>query len=90
MRYEELEDFDEVMACGTAAGVASIKSITCLSDDRKFQYEKGGEDDYKCRERMTSALQNIQRGLVPDDFEWCTIVLPPEIYYRSCARGLRT
>ncbi|KAF2690350.1 putative branched-chain amino acid aminotransferase [Lentithecium fluviatile CBS 122367] len=90
VRYEELEDFDEVMACGTAAGVASIKTITCLGDNRKFQYEKGRKDDYKCRERMASALQSIQRGLVPDDFEWCTIVLPPEIYYSSCARGLRT
>ncbi|KAH7109593.1 putative branched-chain amino acid aminotransferase [Dendryphion nanum] len=36
VRYKELEDFDEVIACGTAARVALIKSITCLGDNRKF------------------------------------------------------
>ena len=90
MRYKELKDFDKVIACSTTARVTLIKSIIYLSNNRKFQYKKGRKDDYKCRERMASALQSIQRGLVPDDFEWCTIVLPPEIYYSSCAGGLRT
>ena len=78
IKYEELRDFDEIIAVGTAAALVPIKSITRRSTGDKLVYLEGGSSRGPCCERLLLALQNIQRGIEPDPFGWCEKVLPPD------------
>ncbi|WEW61356.1 branched-chain amino acid aminotransferase family protein [Emydomyces testavorans] len=75
--YEELREFSEVMAAGTAAALVPIKSITMKSRGDRFTYEAGeqdgGGDVYK---KLIQALKGIQRGEIPDAMGWLVDVEP--------------
>ncbi|KAF2008827.1 branched-chain amino acid aminotransferase II [Aaosphaeria arxii CBS 175.79] len=65
--WSECKFFDEVIAVGTAASLLPIRSLSRPSTDEKFVYgEKAGE----CTQRLASAMRNIMRGNVKDEFGW--------------------
>jgi branched-chain amino acid aminotransferase len=68
---EELETFDEVGACGTAAVISPIKRI--VDDITKKEYLFGDEPG-PISTKLYQKLQNIQTGDEPDPFGWVTIV----------------
>lgn len=79
VKYEELADFVEVMAAGTAASLVPIKSITMRSRKDKFEYVPGPEAGPVC-DKLLKKLQGIQRGLEKDEFGWCEEVKEPKEY----------
>lgn len=67
--YEELDDFDEIMAAGTAASLVPVRRITMRSKGDKFEY--AGKDDNKpgpvCLQLLEN-LKGIQQGKIKDPF----------------------
>ena len=70
---EELEEFEEVSACGTAAVCSPIGEIDDLDTGKKYTFGKENEAG-----PITTALYNtirgIQYGEIPDPHNWCEIV----------------
>lgn len=70
---EELVDFDEVGACGTAAVISPIKKIVDVEMGTEWNYcldGKAGEKSTKLYQR----LLDIQYGDAEDKFGWTTVV----------------
>jgi branched-chain amino acid aminotransferase len=67
--YEELKDFKEVMAAGTAASLVPIKSITKGSDKFEYPVTENGEPGPVCTKLLTT-LKGIQQGRIKDTFGW--------------------
>lgn len=78
--YEELPEFSEIMAAGTAASLVPIKSITMKSRNDKFTYEKAlpsdGGPGPVCKE-LLRVLKGIQQGVEKDQFGWNMVVKQP-------------
>lgn len=70
--YEELETFEEVGNCGTAAVISPIAEIHDLDNGRKFVYtsDEAGPKSTK----LYNALRAIQYGEAPDTHNWCEII----------------
>lgn len=66
VKLDELGDFSEVMAAGTAAGLVPIKCIYHKSSDKLYEFS-GNE----VRDFLWERLLKIQRGEEPDAFGWC-------------------
>lgn len=84
--YEELSEFSEVMAAGTAASLVPIKSITMKSRNDKFTFEKAlpsdGGPGPVCKE-LLRVLKGIQQGLEKDRFNWNMVVKAPPTGFAS-------
>lgn len=80
--YDEIKEFSEIMAAGTAASLVPIKSITMKSRGDKFEFpasvaEDGGPGPV-CRE-LLKVLKGIQQGVEQDRFGWnATVKQPPK------------
>ncbi|KAK5100697.1 hypothetical protein LTR70_001403 [Exophiala xenobiotica] len=78
--YEELPQFSEVMAAGTAASLVPIKSIAMRSTNDKFEYTKAlpsdGGPGPVCKD-LLRVLKGIQQGLEKDQFGWNHVVKEP-------------
>ena len=72
--YEELSEFSEVMAAGTAAALVPLKSLTMKSKNQKFTYDAPGPAFTKLLDRYKA----IQQGKVKDPFGWLDIVEDPQ------------
>lgn len=70
--YEELETFDEVGNCGTAAVCSPIGSITDIDNGRVFEY--GMEEAGPVTTKLYNKLRGIQYGTEPDTHGWCEII----------------
>ena len=70
---EELANFDEVGACGTAAVISPISAIIDRDTTHGYHYCKGGKAG-PVSEMLYSKLRAIQEGEAPDKFGWNTIV----------------
>ncbi|KAG9235153.1 branched-chain amino acid aminotransferase/4-amino-4-deoxychorismate lyase [Amylocarpus encephaloides] len=73
IKYQELPEFDEVIACGTAAALVPIRSITCMSAGDKFLYASssdGKEAGAVCKQ-LYEHLNQLQRGDREDKQDWC-------------------
>ena len=68
---EELSEFDEVGACGTAAVISPIKRV--YDADKKLEYLYGSEPG-KVSVQLYEKLRGIQYGLEPDPYNWTTII----------------
>lgn len=77
IKYEELPEFKEVMAAGTAAALVPIKSITMRSREDKFEYLRGDDPGENCV-RLLGLLKGVQNGTQEDRFGWCDVVGPAE------------
>lgn len=70
---EELETFEEVGACGTAAVISPIGEIDDLDNGKKYVYSKNGEAG-PWSVKLYEKLRGIQYGEEPDTHGWCEIL----------------
>ncbi len=68
---EELAEFDEVGACGTAAVISPIKRV--YDADKNLEYLYGTEPG-KISSQLYEKLRGIQYGLEIDPYHWTTII----------------
>ncbi|MCK4344581.1 MAG: branched-chain amino acid aminotransferase [Bacteroidales bacterium] len=71
---EELNTFEEVGACGTAAVISPIKKIVDIHTGKIFEYCKDGKPG-PISLKLYQKLQAIQRGDEPDIYGWTDIVI---------------
>lgn len=76
--YNEIGDFDEVMAAGTAAALVPIRSVTMKSRGDRFEFDDGreGQGGEVCA-NLLRALKGIQNGSIQDPFGWNYVVRRP-------------
>ncbi len=72
--YTEMESFEEVGACGTAAVITPIKKLVERESGRTFNFCKDGKPG-KVSTALYQRLKGIQEGEVEDKFNWNTILL---------------
>lgn len=70
---EELNEFDEVGACGTAAVISPICRIEDRSTGQVYSYCKDGKAG-PVSAKLYNKLKAIQEGIEPDNFGWLTVV----------------
>jgi branched-chain amino acid aminotransferase len=71
---EELNTFEEVGACGTAAVISPIKKIVDIHTGKIFEYCKDGKPG-PISLKLYKKLQAIQHGDEPDIYGWTDIVI---------------
>ena len=70
---EELAEFDEVGACGTAAIISPIGQISDLETGKVYSFCKDGKPGTKST-KLYETLVGIQYGDIPDTHGWIEIV----------------
>jgi branched-chain amino acid aminotransferase len=70
---DELGDFDEVGACGTAAVISPIKRIIDRDNGKVYEYCKDGIAG-PMSTKLYIRLRSIQEGAQEDIYGWTTIV----------------
>jgi len=70
---DELGDFDEVGACGTAAVISPIGKIVDRDTGKVFEYCKDGKAG-PISTKLYHKLRGIQEGTEEDIHDWNTIV----------------
>jgi branched-chain amino acid aminotransferase len=70
---EELPEFDEVGACGTAAVISPICKIQDRDSGHEYIYCKDGKAG-PISTKLYNKLKGIQEGLEPDTHGWVTII----------------
>ena len=70
---EEMIEFDEVGACGTAAVITPIGRIDDADTGISYEFSKNDEPGPVCV-KLYNALRAIQYGEAPDPYGWTTIV----------------
>ncbi|KAL4802824.1 aminotransferase [Aspergillus unguis] len=86
--YEELKDFDEVMAAGTAAALVPIKSITRRSTGDKFEFDGGAEaSGGEVCVKLLKTLKGIQLGKIEESLGWNHVVGEPPKEWAESAAG---
>ena len=68
---EELADFDEVGACGTAAVISPIKRIYDADKDVEYHY---GNEPGKISVQLYEKLRGIQYGIEQDPYHWTEVI----------------
>ena len=68
---EELAEFDEIGACGTAAVISPIKRVYDADLDKEYLY---GTEPGKISVQLYNKLRGIQYGTEPDPYGWTTII----------------
>lgn len=79
--YEEIKEFSEVVAAGTAAALVPIRSITMRSRQEKFTFDCGvdGQSGGDIYVKLLQTLKGIQAGKVEDRLGWnLTVQKPPQ------------
>lgn len=72
---DELADFDEAGACGTAAVISPILKIDDLDENKSYTISKDGSAGPICT-KLYQTLRGIQYGDLEDTHGWVTIVDP--------------
>ncbi|KAF9882787.1 hypothetical protein FE257_005155 [Aspergillus nanangensis] len=77
--YEEIPQFTEIIAAGTAAALVPIRSISMRSRNDKFSFAAGddGQSGGEVCVQLLKALKGIQAGKVEDSFGWNALVTAP-------------
>jgi branched-chain amino acid aminotransferase len=70
---DELDSFDEVGACGTAAVISPIKEIYDIETKKIYSYCKDGKAG-PISKKLYDMLVDIQFGDAPDKHGWVEIV----------------
>lgn len=68
---EELADFSEAGACGTAAVISPVRSIYDADKDIRYFY---GDEPGEVSVKLYQKLINIQYGNEPDPYGWVTVI----------------
>ncbi len=70
---EELAEFEEAGACGTAAVISPIERIDDLEQNKTYKISKDGEPG-PWSTKLYNKLRGIQYGEEPDTHNWNTII----------------
>ncbi|MDP4281126.1 MAG: branched-chain amino acid aminotransferase [Bacteroidota bacterium] len=70
---EELSEFEETGACGTAAVISPISQIVDRDNGKVYNYCKDGKPG-PMSVKLYNKLKAIQEGSEPDKFGWITII----------------
>ncbi len=70
---DELGEFEEAGACGTAAVISPIKKIMDRETGKVFEYCKDGKAG-PISTKLYTRLRGIQEGTMEDKFNWTTII----------------
>jgi len=71
IQVDELAEFDEAIACGTAVVVTPIGSLTRLdADGKESKYQFSSEDVGETTRRLYDQVRSIQNGEVDDRHHW--------------------
>ena len=70
---EELAEFSEAGACGTAAMIAPIGKIVDPDKNKIYEYCRDGKPG-ELTMKMYNKLVGIQTGDAPDEFGWMTVI----------------
>jgi len=73
IHIDELPEFDEVGACGTAAVITPIRKIIDPERDKIYQFCKGNEAG-PISSNLYNRLTAIQFGDEPDKFNWISFI----------------
>lgn len=73
LALDEIESFDEVGACGTAAIISPIGSIIDIERGKEYKFCKEGKPG-PISTKLYQTLLGIQFGEVPDSYQWTEIV----------------
>ena len=73
IQADELGDFDEVGACGTAAVISPIKKILDRETGTEYNYCKDGKAG-PVSTKLYERLRGIQLGDEPDKFGWNLVI----------------
>lgn len=68
---EELAEFDEIGACGTAAVISPIKRVFDADLNKEYLY---GTEPGKISVKLYEKLRGIQYGTEPDPYGWTDII----------------
>ena len=68
---EELAEFDEIGACGTAAVISPIKRVYDADNNIEYLY---GTEPGKVSVQLYEKLRGIQYGIEPDPYNWTEII----------------
>ena len=71
---EELSEFNEAGACGTAAVISPISYIDDLDTGKRYTFSQDGKPG-PVSTRLYNHLRNIQYGIEEDRHGWTTIVI---------------
>jgi branched-chain amino acid aminotransferase len=70
---EELSEFDEVGACGTAAVITPIRKIVEYETNEEFVYVKDNKPG-EISTKLYEHLLGVQTGDMPDKWGWVTVI----------------
>ena len=70
---EELSEFDEAGACGTAAVISPIRKIDDLENHKSYVISKDGKPG-PISEKLYHLYRDIQYGIQPDRHGWVTVI----------------
>ena len=73
IHVEELADFEEAGACGTAAVISPVERIDDKDKNKSYVFSKDGRPG-KISEKLYNKLRAIQYGDEPDKYGWVTVV----------------
>ncbi len=73
VRIDEIGDFDEVGACGTAAVISPIKKVVDRDNGKVYEFCKDGKAG-PLSTKLYNRLRAIQEGTEEDIYGWTTIV----------------
>jgi len=68
---EELAEFEEVGACGTAAVISPIKRVYDADIDKEYTY---GKEPGVVSQKLYDKLRAIQYGTEPDPYGWTEVI----------------
>ncbi|GET27123.1 branched-chain amino acid aminotransferase [Prolixibacter sp. NT017] len=68
---EELAEFEEVGACGTAAVISPIKRVYDADIDKEYTY---GKEPGAVSQKLYDKLRAIQYGTEPDPYGWTEVI----------------
>lgn len=71
--FEEVETFDEIAACGTAAVCSPVSQIDDLDTGKKYMLPTGNEPG-PVTTKLYKKILAIQNGEEPDVHGWCEII----------------
>jgi len=73
IHIDELSDFDEAGACGTAAVITPIAKIVDEAENKTYEFSSDGKPG-KISTELYKRLQAIQTGDVPDEHNWVELL----------------
>lgn len=70
--HEEIEEIEEMAACGTAAVISPVGKVWI--DDRWYKFYGGGEQVGPVMQKLYDSLTQIQKGEKADPYDWTRTV----------------